>query len=102
MATMEPAGREIQIIWQGRRTRAFIPELLANRDLELDAKTVARTVIATTEVAHAAQALDPDYEPLARLLLRSEGVASSFIEGIRAPVVDVVLAEEQVGRQDGS
>ncbi|HEX3333584.1 MAG TPA: Fic family protein, partial [Acidimicrobiales bacterium] len=46
------------------------------------------------------ESLDPDYEPLARLLLRSEGVASSFIEGIRAPVVDVVLAEEQIGRQE--
>jgi Fic family protein len=30
---------------------------------------------------------------LARLLLRAEGVASSFIEGVTAPVVDIVLAE---------
>jgi Fic family protein len=43
--------------------------------------------------------LDVDYEPLARLLLRSEGVASSYIEGITAPVVDIVLAEERLGRQ---
>ena len=34
-----------------------------------------------------------DYAALARLLLRAEGVASSFIEGVSAPVVDVVLAE---------
>jgi Fic family protein len=27
-------------------------------------------------------------------------VASSFIEGVRAPVVDVVLAEERIGRQE--
>jgi len=34
-----------------------------------------------------------DYAALARLLLRAEGVASSFIEGVSAPVVDIVLAE---------
>lgn len=97
---MAQAGREVQIIWQGRRTRAFVPDPLASRDLELDARTAARTAVAASEVARAAEALDPDYEPLARLLLRSEGVASSYIEGIRAPVVDVVLAEEQVGRRE--
>lgn len=30
---------------------------------------------------------------LARLLLRSEGIASSYVEGVRAPVVDIALAE---------
>jgi len=76
-----------------------VPTLLANRELTLDAPTAARSAAAATEVAHAAEALDSDYEPLARLLLRSEGVASSYIEGVTAPVVDVVLAEEQLGRQ---
>lgn len=37
--------------------------------------------------------MPPDHEALARLLLRAEGVASSFIEGVTAPLVDVVLAE---------
>src|SRR5580692_10344175 len=97
---MELAGSEVEIVWQGRRVRAFVPTPLASRDLELDALTAARTAAAASEVVHAAEALDPDYEPLARLLLRSEGVASSFIEGVRAPVVDVVLAEEHIGRQE--
>jgi len=35
-----------------------------------------------------------DFAALARLLLRAEGVASSFIEGVTAPVVDIVLAED--------
>lgn len=96
---MEPAGSEVEVIWNGRRIRAFVPALLANRELTLDAPTAARTAAAATEVAHAAEALDADYEPLARLLLRSEGVASSYIEGVTAPIVDVVLAEEQLGRQ---
>ena len=94
---MEPAGSEVEVIWSGRRIRAFVPMFLANRDLTLDAAVGARVGVAATEVAHAAEALDVDYEPLARLLLRSEGVASSFIEGVTAPVVDIVLAEEHLG-----
>ncbi len=94
---MEPAGSEVEVIWNGRRIHAFVPRFLADRDLTLDAAVGARTGAAASEVAHAAEALDADYEPLARLLLRAEGVASSYIEGVSAPVVDVVLAEEQVG-----
>ncbi len=94
---MEPAGTEVEVIWNGRRIRAFVPTLLADRELTLDAPTAVRSAAAATEVAHAAEALDADYEPLARLLLRSEGVASSYIEGVTASAVDVVLAEEQVG-----
>lgn len=96
---MELAGTEVQAIWNGRRIRAFVPTHLADRDLTLDAATAARVAIAATEVAYAAEALDAEYEPLARLLLRSEGVASSYIEGVSAPVVDVVLAEEHLGRE---
>jgi Fic family protein len=96
---VEPVGSEVEVIWNGRRIRAFVPALLEDRELTLDAPTAARTAVAATEVAHAAEALDTDYEPLARLVLRSEGVASSYIEGVSAPVVDVVLAEEQLGRR---
>src|SRR5205807_6636737 len=41
---------------------------------------------------------------LARLLLRAEGVASSFIEGVTAPVLDIVLAEdgEPAGRSNAA
>ncbi len=96
---MESSGSEVEVVWNGRRILAFVPALLKDRELTLDAPTAARSAAAATEVAHAAEALDSDYEPLARLLLRSEGVASSYIEGVTAPVVDVVLAEEQLGRQ---
>ena len=92
----EMAGREIDIVWRGRRVRAFVPTLLADRDLTLSARTVARAATAAAEVGHAAEALTGDYEALAHLLLRSEGVASSYIEGIKAPVVDIVLAEEKL------
>ena len=97
---MRPVGSEAEVIWNGRRIHAFVPALLEERDLALDVPTATRTAAAATEVAHAAEELDPDIEPLARLLLRAEGVASSFIEGVTAPVVDVVLAEEQLGRSN--
>ncbi|MGI8773406.1 MAG: Fic family protein [Actinomycetota bacterium] len=90
---MESAGAEVPIVWRGRRTRAFVPERLADRDLSLDADTVARSARAQAAVEHGAEAMPDDYAALARLLLRAEGVASSFIEGVTAPVVDIVLAE---------
>jgi Fic family protein len=96
---MDPAGTEVEVVWGGRRVRAFVPALLVDRELGLDVPTAARTAAAATEVGHAAEAMEADYEPLARLLLRSEGVASSYIEGVTAPVVDVVLAEERLGRR---
>jgi len=94
---VEAAGSEVEVIWNGRRIHAFVPALLIDRELALDAPTAARSAAAATEIAHAAEALDADYEPLVRLLLRSEGVASSYIEGVTAPIVDVVLAEERLG-----
>ncbi|MHB2024184.1 MAG: Fic family protein [Mycobacteriales bacterium] len=50
-------------------------------------------------VATAAAALPEDYAPLARLLLRAEGIASSYVEGVCAPVVEVVLAEHDPSGQ---
>jgi Fic family protein len=96
---VELAGTEVETIWNGRRIHAFVPARLTERDFTLDVATATKVAHAATEVAYAAEALDADYEPLARLLLRSEGVASSYIEGVRAPIVDVVLAEEHLGRR---
>ncbi len=90
---MEPAGVEVPIVWRGRRVRAFVPTRLADRDLSLDARTVAEAARAQAAVEHGAERMPEDFAALARLLLRAEGVASSFIEGVTAPVVDIVLAE---------
>ena len=90
---MEPAGVEVPVLWRGRRTRAFVPTRLAERDVTLTADTVARAARAQAAVEHGAETMPDDYAALARLLLRAEGVASSFIEGVTAPVVDIVLAE---------
>ncbi|MBI2169241.1 MAG: Fic family protein [Actinobacteria bacterium] len=70
-----------------------MPTKLVERDLMLDPDTVARAARAQASVEHGAERMPDDYAALARLLLRAEGVASSFIEGVTAPVVDIVLAE---------
>ena len=93
------AGVEVPIVWQGRRTRAFVPTALADRDLTVATTTLDRVVRAEVAVEEAAAALPEDHVPLARLLLRAEGLASSFVEGVGAPVLDVVLAE--AGAQEG-
>ena len=93
----EVAGVEVPIVWRGRRARAFVPTLLAQRDLRLSDATVVRAAHATADIEHAAEQLPEDYAALARLLLRAEGIASSYIEGVAAPVVDVVLAEDRPG-----
>lgn len=90
---MEPAGVEVPIVWRGRRAHAFVPTRLADRDLTLDARSVAGAARAQAAVEHGAETMPEDCAALARLLLRAEGVASSFIEGVTAPVVDIVLAE---------
>lgn len=91
------AGRDVEVIWSGRRVRAFVPTLLAERDLALSSTSVAKVAIAQADTEFAAESLGGEYEILAQLLLRSEGVASSFIEGITAPVIDIVLAERHLG-----
>lgn len=73
--------------------RAFLPARIAERDLALGAETIARAARAQAAVEHGAESMPEDYAALARLLLRAEGVASSFIEGVTAPIVDIVLAE---------
>ena len=90
---VEPAGVEVPITWRGRRAKAFVPARLAERNLTLDAETVARGARAQAAVEHGAETMPDDYAALARLLLRAEGVASSFIEGVTAPTLEIVLAE---------
>jgi Fic family protein len=87
------AGREVTIIWRGRRAKAWLPELLETRRLDLSEATVRRTEQAAAAARRSADELPARWEPLARLLLRAEGVASSFIEGVRAPLTDVAAAE---------
>lgn len=86
-------GREVPISWNGRRVRAWVPDPLAGAELKLSETTARRTEQAAALVRRGSDELPPAWEVLARLLLRAEGVASSFIEGVRAPLADVAAAE---------
>ena len=87
------AGREVPVDWNGRRVRAWLPDALTDREIALREPTIRRTEQAAAAARHMTDRLPAGWEPLARLLLRAEGVASSYIEGVRAPLPEVVAAE---------
>lgn len=93
---MAVTGTGVRIPWRDRVVTAWRPARLAERS-DLDPQTPA--AIRATERARqlllaADQRTPPHWEPLARLLLRAEGIASSSIEGVTAPVAAVVAAQE--------
>jgi Fic family protein len=65
---------------------------LADQSFEVGIKTARRTEQAAAAVA-AGSRQAARFEPIAMLLLRTEGIASSFIEGLRVSLVDVAAAE---------
>lgn len=81
------------IEWRGRPASAWLPDPLAQLDLALSEPTVRATEQAAAAARGGSDALPARWEPLARLLLRAEGLASSHIEGVRAPLADVAAAE---------
>jgi Fic family protein len=87
------SGVEVPIEWHGHPATAWMPRPLADRDLALPVDTVRATERAAAEVRRVGDRLPSGWEPLARLLLRAEGIASSNIEGLRAAVGAVVAAE---------
>lgn len=88
-------GRTVPILWEGHRVDAYVPEPIAGLDVEQDLDT--RTARALERAAGALERADlhlPErFEPLFLLLLRAEGIASSNIEGVRAPLDEVAAAE---------
>jgi Fic family protein len=87
------SGTEIAIEWHGRPARAWLPDPLAARSFELSVDVARATERAATGVLRVGDRLPSGWEPLARLLLRAEGIASSNIEGLRAPPAEVAAAE---------
>ena len=73
-------GRGVAADWGGRRVRAWVPASLGERDLALSTATVRAAERAVAALRLADAGLPSEWEPLARLLLRHEGVASSGIE----------------------
>ena len=87
------AGTVVPGDWNGAEVRTWKPAKLADRDFSLDAPAIRATEQAAAAVRAADQQVPNTWEALARLLLRHEGVASSGIEGLREPLVSVLIAE---------
>jgi Fic family protein len=85
-------GHDVPIVWSGRRARAWVPRPLVDQGFELGTRATRLTERAVASVVTAGNR-SARFGPLATLLLRSEGVASSFIEGLRSPLADVAAAE---------
>jgi len=85
-------GHEVPIVWSGKHVQAWIPTPLVEQDFELGTRAVRLTERAVAAVV-AAGNRSARFGPLATLLLRSEGVASSYIEGLSSPLADVAAAE---------
>jgi hypothetical protein len=90
-------GKECPIIWRGRRAKAFVPSMLDVRSIDLSSVTRSCTAVAAAEISSTAASMPSGHVPLARLLLRAEGVASSYLEGVAAPFADIVVAEADGG-----
>jgi Fic family protein len=86
-------GSEVTITWNGRPATAWLPDPLDRGALDLGVAVVRRTEQAMAAVRSADARIPSGWEPLARLLLRTEGVASSNIEGLHAAPADVAAAE---------
>lgn len=106
-------GRYVSQIWahdpslyapskyrKGCRYDAFIPDLLAGFNPDIPAElagTVADAESATRSLNDRAR---PALRPLARLLLRTESIASSKVEGLQADARSIARAEAKADRGD--
>jgi len=87
------SGVEVAIEWNGRPARAWLPDPIASRSLDLPVEIARATERAAAAATRVGDRLPSGWEPLARLLLRAEGIASSNIEGLRATAAQVAVAE---------
>lgn len=87
------AGYAVDTDWNGRKVRAWVPCPLQERPMDLSSSAVRAGERACAALRLVDARLPGRWEPLARLLLRNEGVASSGIEGLREPTESVLVAE---------
>lgn len=83
----------VTVRWNGRAVEAADPAPIAGGTFDLNTGTVRRTEQAVAAVRAAGERAAGPLEVVARLWLRSEGLASSAIEGLRATAADVALVE---------
>lgn len=85
-------GQTVEAEWNSRLVRAWVPAPLAERRFDLSASTIRAGERACAALRLSEARMEDYWEPMARLLLRNEGVASSGIEGLREPIEAVLLA----------
>jgi Fic family protein len=111
-----PRGRYVRRIWRHdpalhapARYRkacayeAFIPDALAGTTVELTGEVAGTVSEAEKAIADLNSTSRPELTPLARLLLRTESIASSKVEGIQVESRNLARAEahEATGRRVG-
>jgi Fic family protein len=87
------AGRAVKQTWNGRPVDAWLPDKIGRLNVELPTATVRRTERAAAAAVRMGDRAAGPMEVAARLLLRAEGLASSAIEGVHAPIAEVAVAE---------
>ncbi len=99
-------GRYIELTWQHAPTihappryrracryRAFVPDLLLNLPLSLDAAVAGAVSDAESSIQALNSGDHPALAPLSRLLLRTESIASSRVEGMQLGARELAHAE---------
>src|SRR3989475_8425199 len=82
---------------------AFVPELLTDLAISLPGDVATLVSEAETAIARLNSKYDPALVPLARLLLRTESIASSKVEGMQVDARTLARAEvhQEAGRRLG-
>jgi Fic family protein len=73
--------------------KAFIPDLLDSLNLQLDGELAGLISEAEAEIAALNNTASPALAPLSRLLLRTESIASSKVEGMQADARSLARGE---------
>jgi Fic family protein len=83
---------------------AFIPDPVASLDVTLPGDVAGVVSDAESAIAELNRAAGPELMPLARLLLRTESIASSKVEGMQVDARSLARAEanQETGRKVGS
>ncbi|MDP2530824.1 MAG: Fic family protein [Candidatus Palauibacterales bacterium] len=99
-------GRYVDRVWQfdptlyaparyrrACRYRAFVPDPISGLDFRMDARLAGVVSDAENALRDLNEAAAPALAPLARLLLRTESIASSRVEGMQIDVRQLARAE---------
>lgn len=93
MNAHEPGRHWTEFDWNGRVARAWSPPPLSSRAFSLGEPAIRATERALAALRSMDQRVMAGAEPIGRLMLRSEGIASSAIEGLAVRLEELVAVE---------